>query len=233
MPFAIQDADHIYTNGGNAPLIDLLDSGVRQVLDVGCGAGDNAVLMRARFPGCQIHGVTLSVAESEIARQRMTSCEVWDIEGAIPPELELVKFDAIVLSHVLEHLRNPELVLARFARLLKLGGAVVIAVPNVLCWTMRWQFLRGNFAYQAEGILDRTHLRFFTYDTADGYLLAKCDQLRLVSKGVTGNVPQWLLRRYLMPKQGSEFLDRLGCRLWPNLFGDQILLKAVRFTGTP
>jgi ubiquinone/menaquinone biosynthesis C-methylase UbiE len=220
--------DRIYKNEGNAPLIEMLDGDAGQVLDVGCGAGDNAELVRSRLPGCQVHGITHSVAEAELAKRRMATCSVWDIEGDIPVELNAMRFDTIIFSHVLEHLRDPELVLCKFSRLLKSGGTVLIAVPNVLSWTMRWQFLRGDFEYRSEGVLDDTHLRFFTYLTADRYLLSKCPELKLVSKGVTGSVPLWWFRRYLLPKKGSEFIDKLGCRLWPNLFGGQILLKAVR-----
>jgi SAM-dependent methyltransferase len=220
--------DRVYKNAGNVPLIALLDSDASQVLDVGCGAGDNAELVRSRLPGCQVHGITHSAAEAELAKRRMASCSVWDIEGDIPVELNAMRFDAMIFSHVLEHLRDPELVLCKFSRLLKSGGTVLIAVPNVLSWTMRWQFLRGDFEYRSEGVLDDTHLRFFTYLTADRYLLSKCPELKLVSKGVTGSVPLWWFRRYLLPKKGREFIDKLGCRLWPNLFGGQILLKAVR-----
>jgi SAM-dependent methyltransferase len=218
----------VYKNEGNAPLIALLDGDVCQVLDVGCGAGDNAELIRLRLPGCQVHGITHSAAEAELAKRRMASCSVWDIEGDIPVEFSAMRFDAMIFSHVLEHLRDPDLVLSKFSRLLKSGGTVLIAVPNALSWTMRWQFLRGDFEYRSEGVLDDTHLRFFTYLTADRYLLCKCPDLKLVSKGVTGSVPLWWFRRYLLPKKVSEFIDMLGCRLWPNLFGGQIMLRAVR-----
>ncbi len=219
--------DRIYANHGNAPLIRLLDRDAHQVLDVGCGAGDNAELVQTRFPGCQIHGITHSRAEAEVARPRMSSCTVWDIEGDIPVEFDTMRFDAIIFSHVLEHLREPDSVLHNFSRLLKDGGVAIIAVPNVLSWAMRWQFLCGNFEYRSDGILDNTHLRFFTYFTAERYLLSKSPELKLVFKGVTGSVPQWWLRRFLLPKKGSEFIDTLGCRIWPNLFGGQILLRAV------
>jgi SAM-dependent methyltransferase len=138
-----------------------------------------------------------------------------------------MRFDAVVLSHVLEHLSDPATVLRRFSKLLLQGGCAIIAVPNALSWAMRWQFIRGDFEYKSDGVLDDTHLRFFTYLTADRYLLAKSPDLRLVSKSVTGGVPQWWLRRYLLPKSWSTHIDVLGCRVWPNLFGDQVLLKAV------
>jgi 2-polyprenyl-3-methyl-5-hydroxy-6-metoxy-1,4-benzoquinol methylase len=194
---------------------------------VGCGAGDNAGLIRHQYPGCEIHGVTHSAAEAEIAKKWMTACWVFDVESKIPSDLTAMSFDAIVFSHVLEHLRDPAVILHKFVDLLRHGGCVIIAVPNTLSWAMRWQFLRGDFEYTSDGVLDDTHLRFFTYATADRYLLGKSPELKLVSKSVTGSVPLWLLRRYLLPKSWSMFIDALGCRIWPNLFGDQVLMKAV------
>jgi 2-polyprenyl-3-methyl-5-hydroxy-6-metoxy-1,4-benzoquinol methylase len=219
--------DRIYKNQGNTQLLALLNDHPLKVLDVGCGAGDNAALILAKYPGCEIHGVTHSAAEAAIAGKSMTACWVFDIEKEIPAGLAAVRFDAVIFSHVLEHLRDPAMIVNRFSGLLLRGGCVVIAVPNTLSWAMRWQFLRGDFEYRPEGVLDDTHLRFFTFVTADRYLLAKSRQLNLVSKSVTGNVPLWLLRRHLLPKSWSTRVDRLGCRIWPNLFGDQVLIKAV------
>ena len=96
-----------------------------------------------------------------------------DIEGEIPQYLEQERFDCLIFSHVLEHLRNPAEVVARLSRLLRTGGRVVIAVPNVLFFKVRLQFLRGDFEYDPDGgILDDTHLHFYTHRTADRYLLA-------------------------------------------------------------
>jgi 2-polyprenyl-3-methyl-5-hydroxy-6-metoxy-1,4-benzoquinol methylase len=224
--------DRVYKNDGNEPLVALLDGDARRILDVGCGAGDNAEIVRSRLPGCEVHGITRSAAEAATAGQRMTSCGVWDIEADIPEEVARTEFDAIIFSHVLEHLRNPELVVLKFSKLLKKGGSALIAVPNALSWAMRWQFLRGDFEYRADGVLDETHLRFFTYLTADRYLLSKSPELRLVSKEVTGSVPLWVLRRYVLRKDACDLVDGLGCKWWPNLFGSQVLIKATREVET-
>jgi len=223
----VDGQDRIYKNNGNASLLALLNQDLSMVLDVGCGAGDNARLLKSKYPGCEVHGVTHSPTEAEIAKKWMTACWVFDIESDIPIDLSAMRFDAIILSHVLEHLRDPATILRKFASLLLPGGCAVIAVPNTLSWAMRWQFIRGDFEYRLDGVLDDTHLRFFTYLTADRYLLGKSPKLKLVSKSVTGSVPQWWLRRYLLPNSWSVFIDALGCRIWPNLFGDQVLLKAV------
>src|SRR6202165_1998114 len=93
--------NRIYKNHGNAPLLALLDNEPRKVLDVGCGAGDNAGLIKAKYPGWEIHGVTASVAAAQIAKLWMTSCWVFDIEQEIPAELSAMRFDAVIFSHVL------------------------------------------------------------------------------------------------------------------------------------
>ncbi len=219
--------ERVYRNNGNAPLLALLDSRTHRVLDVGCGAGDNARLLRSRHPGCEVFGITYSAAEAAVAKENLTACWVADIEADFPADLDAMRFDAVIFSHVLEHLRDPGMVVSRFCHLLQHGGAVIIAVPNALSWAMRLQFLRGDFEYQSDGVLDDTHLRFFTYRTADRYLLGKSPELKLLSKSATGSVPLWLLRRYVLPGKWSARLDVLGCRFWPNLFGNQILLKAV------
>jgi 2-polyprenyl-3-methyl-5-hydroxy-6-metoxy-1,4-benzoquinol methylase len=221
----------VYSNAGNPALLGLLD-GARRVLDVGCGAGDNAALLRARDAGVRVVGITHNPAEAALASAHLERCHVFDIESPWPAEplaeLRAEGFDALVFSHVLEHLREPSQVLARFARLLVPGGSVLIAVPNVLGWRQRVRFLRGRFEYEASGVLDATHLRFFTYYTAAEYLLADCPELSLVARSVTGGVPLWLLRRRVLPARACEALDRLGCRAYPNLFGSEILLKAIK-----
>lgn len=220
--------ERVYTNEGNPPLVDLLGKGCKRLLDVGCGAGDNAALVKSRYPGCDVFGITRSDAEAELARRHMARCWVFDIEDRIPDDLACQSFDALIFSHSLEHLRDPAAVLNRFSRLLGSGGQVLIAVPNILSWRMRIQFSRGNFEYESAGVLDDTHLRFFTYFTADRYLLSKSPGLKATYKAVSGSVPLWWLRRYAFPRRWAEYIDQWGCRHWPNLFGGQILIKAVK-----
>ncbi len=220
--------ERVYTNKGNTPLIDLLDSRCGRVLDIGCGAGDNAALVRSRFPDSEIFGVTHSPAEAERALAYMKKCWVIDIEKEFPGDLLSESFDVLVFSHVLEHMRDPAVVLANFSRLLSRGGQVLIAVPNILSFRMRYQFLRGDFQYQPSGPMDDTHLRFFTYLTADRYLLAETSDLTVTHKTVKGSVPLWLLRRHILPNSWRERIDEWGDRRWPNLFGGQVLIRAVK-----
>lgn len=194
------------------------------MLDIGCGAGDNAVLIKTLLPHCRISGITLSKDEREQAAPYMDECIVADIEAGVPETLRNATFDVMLFSHVLEHLRHPAEVLHSFSQILRPGGVALLAVPNVLTWQQRWQFVTGRFEYTETGIMDRTHLRFFTYSTADKHLLSKSCDLDLTSKTVTGSVPLWLARRHIFPVRVSALFDSLGCRLAPNLFGSQIIL---------
>jgi 2-polyprenyl-3-methyl-5-hydroxy-6-metoxy-1,4-benzoquinol methylase len=220
--------ERVYSNQGNPPLIDLLGRGCTRLLDIGCGAGDNAALAKSRYSECDVFGITHSTAEAELAQRHMVRCWVFDIERKLPDDLANQTFDVLIFSHVLEHLREPAVVLARFSRLLCSGGQVLIAVPNVLSWRMRVQFLLGRFEYESAGVLDDTHLRFFTYFTADQHLLAKCPDLELTNKVANGSVPLWWLRRHVFSRTWTEYIDQWGCRHWPNLFGGQVLIRAVK-----
>lgn len=226
----VNDEDRIYENSGNQPLLDLHNFNGEKILDVGCGAGDNASLLKRRYSQCQVFGITYSEAEAEMAQHYMEQCWVFNIEGEddFPQELKSQKFDTLIFSHILEHLREPATVLARFTQLLKLEGAILIAVPNILNWRQRIQFLFGDFEYTSAGILDDTHLRFFTYNIASNYLLTKIPKPEIQYEGVSGSVPLWIFRRYLLPKQWSAKIDLWGCQYWPNLFGGQILIKVIK-----
>jgi SAM-dependent methyltransferase len=219
----------VYENLGNSLVVDQVDSACRRVLDIGCGAGDNAHLLKSKLPDCQVFGITRSDAEAKRARVCMTECWVDDIEGDIPGYLQQERFDCLLFSHVLEHLRNPADVVARLSQLVRKGGQVIIAVPNVMFVNMRVQFLRGDFQYHPEGgILDDTHLHFYTYYTADRYLLSESPDLQLTKKVVSGHIPLPLLRGRVIPKPTAKAIDKWGLRHWPNLFGDQTVIAAVK-----
>lgn len=225
---SLPPTERVYTNYGNVPLINLLAGTYGRVLDVGCGAGDNAALVKSRHPECEVYGITHSSSEASIAEKFMSKCWVMDIESDLPEELRAEKFDVMIFSHVLEHLRNPDVVVARFLQMLTSGGQTLIAVPNVLSFKMRLRFLRGNFQYEPAGVMDDTHLHFYTYFTADQYLLAKAPNLKVSDKAVDGNFPLWVLRRHLLPAETRKRIDSWGLHHWPNLFGHQVVIRAVK-----
>jgi 2-polyprenyl-3-methyl-5-hydroxy-6-metoxy-1,4-benzoquinol methylase len=218
--------ERVYKNDGNDALLRLLGPDCRDVLDVGCGSGDNARLIRKQLPGCEIDGITHSRPEAALAGRQMRDCWVFDVEGPIPGAVELRMYDAVIFSHVLEHFRDPAGIVSAYSAYVKPSGLILIAVPNILSWRMRARFLRGDFTYAASGPLDNTHLRFFTFLTADELLLGETPALSLEQKVADGSFPLWWARRGLLPKSACSRVDSWACRRWPNLFAEQILLKA-------
>ena len=216
--------EKFYSNSGNSELIRFIGGDFRNVLDVGCGAGDNAAQLKRHLPEVQIHGITLSEAEQKQAQQHMEACYCTDIEEKIPSEILSCKYDIILFSHVLEHLRSPSLILEKFAEILCPDWSMFVAVPNVLVWSTRLQFLNGQFQYTQTGQLDRTHLRFYTYYTVDE-LVDRAPSLRLVRKKAAGHVPLGPMRK-LLSEDITNAVDRCGIRAWPNVFGHQILMEA-------
>lgn len=216
----------VYQAAGNSGVIALVDREAESVLDVGCGSGDTAAMLRLRDPHKQIDGITASRTEAESAALRLDQCWVADLEHALPGELleHPRHYDVLIFSHVLEHMRDPQRVIERLMPHLKPGGSCVIAVPNVMAYRQRWEFLRGRFDYQATGAIHETHLHFFSYHSAT-QLLARAPELTLERSSVSGNAPLWRLRSHL-PSGVAASLDALACRLSPNLFGAEVLLLA-------
>ena len=215
----------VYANNGNSELLAFFPPSARSVLDVGCGAGDNARLIKAARPDRMIVGITLGEDERRLALSHTDVCLVCDIEKGIPRDIAHERYDVILLSHVLEHLRFPASILAELSELLCPNGVVLIALPNVLAWRQRVQFLRGRFEYASAGVMDESHLRFFTYDSVDRELFGTNAPLQIRKKTVTGAIPLWFLRRVL-PDAAVRALDGFGCRIAPNLFGSQIIIVA-------
>jgi 2-polyprenyl-3-methyl-5-hydroxy-6-metoxy-1,4-benzoquinol methylase len=135
------------------------------VLDVGCSAGYFSKLLTEE-KSCVVDGLELDESDAETARQNgCRSVVVGNVE-----ELELkdsfdVGYDAIVFADVLEHLLDPASVLAKSADILNPGGKILFSIPNMANASIRLQLLQGNFDYEDEGLLDRTHLRFYTLQT--------------------------------------------------------------------
>lgn len=209
-------SDRCYDNEGLAELVHLLRTRDTCVLDVGAGAGANAKRLRAL--GKDVYAVTASQGELERLRHVTRSVKLLDIEREVP-DFECGSFDAIVCSHILEHLRDPGAVLIRLSDLLKPDGRIYIALPNIAFYKQRLDALRGRFHYSDGGLLDETHLRFYTFWTARRLL--ERSGFRVVYHGAVGWVPLGPLRRLL---GRSTSVDRLGTRWFPNLFGWHILL---------
>jgi 2-polyprenyl-3-methyl-5-hydroxy-6-metoxy-1,4-benzoquinol methylase len=143
-----------------------------RVLDVGCGQATLAGEIRNL--GHVVWGIeasSIAVAKAASRVDRCIQADLLDFK-AIETVLAEERFDAIVFSDVLEHLYDPVNALRFYRRFLAPGGRVLISVPNALNWQTRLSFLLGRFEYQDTGVLDRTHVRFFTFRSAARLLQA-------------------------------------------------------------
>lgn len=152
-------------NTSHALIVDLVGTGKR-VLDVGCATGYLAEILARR--GCEVAGIE---ADPDAARRAEEFCEkvlVGDVEE-MDLESKLVgeTFDVIVFGDVLEHLKDPARALGRLEPFLRDGGYVVASIPNVAHGSVRLALLRGEFRYRRLGLMDDTHLRFFTRQSVE------------------------------------------------------------------
>ena len=132
----------------------------RRVLDIGCGAGRLGEAVKARQQA-EVVGIELDEAAAAVARVHLDEVIVGDLER-IDPDFPPGSFDAIVCADVLEHLREPERLLKKAREWLVPDGRLIASIPNVRHHSVVRSLLEGNWTYTSEGLLDRTHLRFFT-----------------------------------------------------------------------
>lgn len=141
-------------------VLELIPVGASRLLDVGCGAGILGSALKAAAK-IEVHGIELVPDVAAIAATRLDRIWTSSVEDALP-QLPDSHYDCIVVADVLEHLIDPLSVLRALRNKLRPHGIIVASIPNVQNWGVLSALIEGRFDYTADGILDRTHLRFFT-----------------------------------------------------------------------
>jgi GT2 family glycosyltransferase/2-polyprenyl-3-methyl-5-hydroxy-6-metoxy-1,4-benzoquinol methylase/glycosyltransferase involved in cell wall biosynthesis len=162
-----------------AVLADLVPPGA-EVLDVGIGGGALGRHL-ASDRGCLVDGATISPVEAARAAPHYRRIELADLNVT---ELDALfagrRYDAIICADVLEHLPRPTAVLDSCRKLLAEDGRLLLSIPNVAYSGLIAELLEGEFRYRDEGLLDRTHVRFFTRQSALRLLRERGWQVDLV-----------------------------------------------------
>lgn len=152
--------DTPYFEFARPEVVALIPSEVRRLLDIGCGSGRLGELLKQRQV-VEVTGLELNPGAAIRARKRLDRVLELDVEHA-NTEFSVGAFDCVVCADVLEHLREPADTLAKIRRWLVPGGHLVISVPNVRHHSVVSGLLEGNWTYEAAGLLDNDHVRFFT-----------------------------------------------------------------------
>ena len=157
-------------------------------------AGRFGVGLRERFPDAVLWGIDPTDHPDGATNAFDQRCT-----GRYPEDLPMREFDCIVFNDVLEHLVDPWAALRETRDRVSVGGSVVASMPNVRHrHVVRELVLRGRWDYAERGVLDKTHLRFFTRSSmlelfADtGYRIERIEPLAVASTGRLGTVNRWV-----------------------------------------
>jgi O-antigen biosynthesis protein len=155
----------------------------KDVLEVGCASGIQSKILKEQLL-CRVTGIEIDPEAADDAKEY---CDDVIIENVEQIDFKKIfhgrKFDVILFADVLEHLRNPGKILKEIRHLLKDDGYVVASIPNIVHGSVIYQMMKGEFDYKEYGLLDDTHIRFFTikniYGTFEkaGYVISNIDRV--------------------------------------------------------
>lgn len=211
--------DWICYDAVNHPVLARVLPDASRVLDMGCGTGELGLHLKEQL-NREVIGITHNDREAALAKAHLDQVIIADLDTY--DFSSLGSFDCIICSHVLEHLVCPQRVLERLRPQLLAGGKLIVAIPNVLHWKQRLQFLSGRFRYTKGGVMDETHLHFF--DWLSGSQFVRAAGYNIIECFADGNFPQPIIRG-LIPTVAKK-IDALACSLMPGVFGWQIIIVA-------
>lgn len=182
-----------------------------RVLEIGCATGFMGKYLQEK-KGCRVTGVELGKEEAKTARKYLEKVIEGDIEDPLTVRKISGTFDIIFCSAIIEHLKDPWVTLANLRRFLNPNGKLVVTTSNIAHWSTRLQIMQGNFDYANYGILDTTHLRFFTTKSFP----------RLIADS------GFIVEEFLIDPVGGGMprISKLLSRFFPNLFAYQMLIVA-------
>lgn len=150
----------------NADLLNLIPIASKNLIEVGCSSGALAREFKKLVPDADYRGVEIDADFAELARRHCNIVTVLNIESADE------KFwsdngdrNCWIFGDTLEHLQNPWRILKKINEVAPIDGVVVACIPNAQHWSLQVRLSIGDFRYENSGLMDRTHLRWFTRQT--------------------------------------------------------------------
>jgi SAM-dependent methyltransferase len=150
----------------NPDLLGLIPVKAAKLIEIGCSYGALAREFKKISPHCHYIGVEIDSHYSELAKRHCDLNYITDIESVDETFwAEHSDRDCWIFGDTLEHLKNPWIVLKKIRQVIPKFGSVVVCIPNVQHWSIQVKLSIGDFRYQDSGLLDKTHLRWFTRQT--------------------------------------------------------------------
>jgi 2-polyprenyl-3-methyl-5-hydroxy-6-metoxy-1,4-benzoquinol methylase len=164
----------------------------KTALDIGCGAGELGTHLKAagaqRVVGCDIADGAVAAAQDHLDAAFIYDVRQQNLAALCAGE----QFDVVVATELIEHLFQPGQLLAEVKTVLKPDGVFIITTPNLLVWTNRIKMLLGRFEYTKTGLMDESHVHFFTYSTLHQLLQEHGFAVVQEANVYNRRVPQWL-----------------------------------------
>jgi methionine biosynthesis protein MetW len=184
---SIFDPQRAHPDDAHSILMSLIPADSR-VLELGCATGYLSGYMTSEL-GCRVTGLEYDAGAAAVAAARAAEAHAVDLDApdALAPAAGSAPYDVLLAAAVLEHLKYPERLLQHARDLLRPGARVIVSLPNIAHWQIRLKLLAGRFDYADYGIMDRTHLHFYTPATGRalvegaGYTV---DALRISGSGL-------------------------------------------------
>ena len=196
-----------------------------KILDIGCAQG--YIAKKLSHLGHEVTGIESDKQAAALAKEYCKKIHICNLDNKIP-KLKKEYFDILIFGDIIEHLKAPEQVLHHLLKSLKPKGLVIISVPNIANIYIRLNLLLGRFNYTKKGILDRTHLHFYTLKTIKKFI-RKLD-LRIIK---TDKTPIPLPLVFPSTAKGKLFnfihqINYLFTKIWKKLFAFQFIILAKK-----
>ncbi|MDP6541794.1 MAG: class I SAM-dependent methyltransferase [Phycisphaerales bacterium] len=195
-------------------LIEQIPTTAKRILDVGCGSGQTGAHLKNRDKTIEVVGIEYVESVGAIAKENLDQAFVGNVEELTLPFPDEY-FDCILYGDLLEHLVDPWKVLSSHAKLLAKDGCIIASIPNIAYFKVIKMLKNGHWKYEDAGIMDKTHLRFFTYSSIVELFEKAGLEAVVVNKTLGGAKPIRTLSQFL-PKR------------WANRYVQQYIIRATK-----
>jgi len=205
-----------YFGQSRPEILELIKNSDKNILDIGCGSGVLGAQIKKTFEDVKITGIEFSKDAAAQAKNNLDVVIQGDIVN-MELHFEEKTFDLIIFADVLEHLSAPESALNNVLPYLKNNGRVIVSLPNVRHFSVLLPLIfKDSWEYQDRGIMDKTHLRFFTRSSAVKLIEESGLEVKLITKNL----------RYV--KKLAIIIDKITFGKLKGFFVQQWIIVAVK-----